>query len=246
MNGTAVIEARRDGCVTHLLLNRPDRGNCLSAKMVQELQEWIARCADEETAVVTLRGAGKHFCTGFDVSDIEAETDDSLVGRFVRIELVLQAIHNAPFVSVALVRGRAIGAGADLVAACEQRWHLGGGPEPTFSFPGAGFGVILGTSRLARLVGHERARRWVRSGRSVNLAEALESGLLQRTVAEGEVGAEMDCLGAEALRLEKPTLSSVHAATRHHQDAGDLYSVASSSARLGLSDRIAKYRRAGK
>lgn len=239
-----LIEVRREGPITHLILNQPDRGNCLSARMVQELQAWIARCTDDETAVVTLRGAGKHFCTGFDLSDIDAETDDSLLGRFVRIELVLQAIHSAPFVSVALVRGRAIGAGADLVAACEQRWCLGDGPEPMFSFPGAGFGLILGTSRLAQLVGHERARTWVRSGRFVKVAEALECGLLQRTVSEDEVGASIDSLRTEALRLEKLTLSSVHAVTRHDRDADNLYRVASSSARLGVSNRIAEYQRA--
>src|SRR3546814_15241911 len=82
------------------------------------------------------------------------------MARFIRIELLLQARQAAPFLTVAVGHGRHIGAGADMFVACQRRIVVG---EAAFRFPGAAFGLVLGTGRLARLVGSASACDWVGS-----------------------------------------------------------------------------------
>ena len=82
---TAALISRRDGDVLHLQLNRPDKGNALSASLVGALAEAVeAATRDVQLRLLVLSGAGRHFCTGFDLSDLDHETDDSLLARFTR------------------------------------------------------------------------------------------------------------------------------------------------------------------
>ena len=82
MSGTELI-SRREGGVLHLQLNRPDKGNALSGALVNALTEAIEAAAqDQHLRLLVLSGAGRHFCTGFDLSNLDTETDDSLLARY--------------------------------------------------------------------------------------------------------------------------------------------------------------------
>ena len=239
----------RDGAVLHLQLNRPDKGNALSGALVQALAEAVdAAMRDEDLRLLVLSGAGKHFCTGFDLSDLDSETDDTLLARFTRVELLLQAVHAAPFTTLALARGRTMGAGADLFAACNERWIV---DDASFAFPGAGFGLVLGTTRLATLVGDTRAAQWIEGGTSIDAAAACAAGLATRQVASDVLDAESAQLQARVSRLDLFTQRGIHtaidAAHRPRGDDGDAQDLARlirSAARPGLRDRIAAYRAA--
>jgi enoyl-CoA hydratase len=240
----AELEVRRqDGC-THLVLQRPQRGNSLSAGLVRVLTQEVEACANDGTRLLVLEGAGSHFCTGFDLSALDEESDDSLLARFVHVELLLQLVHRASFATLALARGRAFGAGADLFAACEQRWIVG---EAQFSFPGAAFGLVLGTARLARRVGTAQARQWVRSGEGFDAQAALQTGFASRLLQEDELKSALASLLSQANRLDDTTMSAVHAASlgsAEAEDAVDLQRLVQSAARPGLRERIAAYRAA--
>ncbi|EHP38309.1 enoyl-CoA hydratase/isomerase [Cupriavidus basilensis OR16] len=239
----------RQGDVTRLTLNRPERGNALSATLVEELAAAVQACSLDGTRLLAIEGAGTHFCTGFDLGDLDRESDDSLLARFVRVELLLQSVHGAPFTTVALVQGRAMGAGADLLAACEQRWVA---PGSSFAYPGAGFGLVLGSARLAQLVGVAAARDWIASGRAVRAEEALASGLASRLVAPPERAAALATLAERARRLDVPTQAAVQAATQgghamaEAARAAQLAELVRSAARPGLKARISAYRAASR
>jgi len=240
----APLEVRKDAGLTRLILNRPGLGNSLSGELVAALSQALGRCHEDGTRVVVIQGSGAHFCTGFDLSRLASESDDSLLARFVRLELLLQQIHQAPFATVALAQGRAIGAGADLFAACEQRWIV---DSATFSFPGAAFGIVLGTSRLAGRVGTGPAREWIRSGATVSAQEALRTGLASRTMGPGDVDAALAALVAAAKRLDPATQAVIHEATLDGgaaESAADLYRLARSAAQPGLRERIEQFRAA--
>ena len=239
----------REGHVLHLRLNRPDKGNALSASLVQALGEAVAAASqDADLRLLMLSGAGRHFCTGFDLSDLDSETDDSLLARFTRVELLLQAVHAAPFRTLALARGRTMGAGADLFAACTERWIV---DDATFAFPGSGFGLVLGTTRLTEQVGATTAMRWLEGGATLDTTAALSSGLANlHTTADG-LAAEQARLVERVHRLDAATQRGIHqaidAARRPRGDAGDaadLVRLVRSAARPGLRDRIAAYRAA--
>jgi len=239
----------REGAVLHLQLNRPDKGNALSASLVAALAEAVDAAARDETLrLLVLSGAGRHFCTGFDLSDLDSETDDSLLARFTRVELLLQAVHAAPFATLALAQGRTMGAGADLFAACTERWIVG---DASFAFPGAAFGLVLGTARLTELVGATEAAAWVQGGQLIDAAAARAGGLATRRIDAAEAAGEQARLLTRVSRLDGPTQRSIHAAVgagrRPRGDAGDAEDLARlvwSAARPGLRERIAAYRAA--
>lgn len=238
----ADIQLEREGHVARLRLNRPTKGNSLSADMVRSISLALEACEADGTKALLIEGEGRHFCTGFDLSDLDAETDDSLLSRFVRVELMLQKVHQSPVLTAAWVHGKAWGAGADLFAACTLRWADSGA---TFAFPGAGFGLVLGTGRLAALTGGATASEWVMTGRTINAEQALRHGLVQMQAPDSTPLLEM--LHTISSRMDPATLRSLRAASAPRSteaDAADLARLVESAARPGLRDRIAAYREA--
>ena len=103
--------------ITTLTLQRPERGNALGPELVEALISAAeAAIADPAVHTLVLRGAGRHFCTGLDLSDLATLSDGDLLLRLVRIETLLALLWHAPIRTVALAHGRTWGAGADLFA----------------------------------------------------------------------------------------------------------------------------------
>ena len=165
------------------------------------------------------------------------ESSDLLL-RLVRIETLLQAVHHAPIPTMAVVRGAAMGAGADLVAACRRRVVVGSG---RFAFPGAGFGIALGTRRLAGRVGPDRALDIVAGGRRLDQDEALAVGLIDAVIPEDAVDAEIARVAATAERLEAGVLATVAGLTLEDGRERDMAALVASASRPGLKDRVVRY-----
>lgn len=238
------IARTRHGAVSVLRLQRAAKGNSLSSELVQQLETAIDACSADGTQAVLLVGDGVHFCTGFDLSDLDAQTDDSLLARFVRIELLLQKWYRAPFITAALAHGKTWGAGADLFAASCQRWAR---PDATFAFPGAAFGLVLGSARLAALTGTGVATDWIASGRRVGADEAHRHGLVSSAPEELDETVCRTRLQSMVGRLDGETLAEMRGATQLRSsadDATDLARLVRSAAQPGVKARIADYRAA--
>ncbi len=78
---TVRLERHDAQALTRITLDRPEKGNSLSAAMVSELVAAVDRCHADGTRVLLVDAAGANFCTGFDLSDLEQEDDDSLLAR---------------------------------------------------------------------------------------------------------------------------------------------------------------------
>ncbi|MFV0474909.1 MAG: hypothetical protein ACK5MQ_11995, partial [Pikeienuella sp.] len=113
-----------------------------------------------------------------------------------------------------------------------------------FSFPGAGFGLVLGSRRLGLRMGAEEAAQLIASGAEIDAARAGALGLVSRVVAEGEIAAALEEETAVAARLEPVTDSSIRGALAEpdHLVDSDLANLVRSAARPGLKDRIIAYR----
>jgi enoyl-CoA hydratase len=131
--GGVSVEIRRLEDVTTLVFNRPRRANALDATTVELLLDATTGATADGTRALGLRGAGRHFCGGFDMEAVLQQSEGDLLLRFVRIEQLLQLVRGAPFHTVACVAGKAVGAGADLVAACAHRLLT---PHSTLRIPG--------------------------------------------------------------------------------------------------------------
>ena len=235
---TASVLAERQGSVLTLTLNRPDRRNALGPDIVEPLLAAVEGAPSDGVRLIVFRGAGRHFCAGFDLANLENLSDGDLLARLIRIETLLQAVRHAPVVTAAVVHGAAIGAGADLVAACEARLVL---KEATFAFPGAGFGIALGTRRLTERVGEGAARDLITSGRRIDAAEALALGLVQRVAGEAELGGVLDPLADRAGRLDPGTQTAIHALSVADGRDRDMAALVASASRPGLKSRVQAY-----
>lgn len=238
-----MLNTARDGGVVTLTLARPDRGNALGPDLVEALLAAVQAATGDPTAGVhtlVLRGEGRHFCTGLDLSDLDQCRDGDLLQRLVRIETLLATLWHAPLRTVAVAHGRTWGAGADLFAACEARLAHAGS---SLRFPGAQFGIVLGTRRLAERVGADRARAVTTEGREWDADQACAAGLadavlpLDATAARAAVDAH--CV---APRVDAATAGVLRAATRADHRDTDLAALVRSAAEPGLVQRVRAYR----
>lgn len=226
-----------------LELNQPERGNALSAQMVRELRSSLQSVfSDQQLDTVVIAGAGRNLCTGFDLGGIENQSDGDLLQRFVEIELLLSELWHAPIRTAAFAKGRTWGAGADIFAACDFRVAQS---TATFRFPGAGFGIVLGTRRLCTRVGETTARRWISANEEIGTPEAWSAGLA--TILTDLDGAE-SWVAADLpkLSVQRATLNDLHRASRADLRDADLAHLVRSAAAPGLRDRIVAYASSGR
>jgi enoyl-CoA hydratase/carnithine racemase len=201
----------------------------------------VAEAEESRARLVVIRAEGRHFCAGFDFSDLDSHSDGDLALRFLRIGRMLQVLRQAPFCSVAVVNGAALGAGADLVAACS---HRVGTRSAWFSFPGYRFGLALGTHRLRSLAGESGARAFLLRDTPISAEEALSRGLLtaliDETAIEGAIG-DLDRVlrgfGPQAI------LDLLRNSSHHDVSAEEELGVLARSLIVpGIRDRIDRYR----
>lgn len=238
MSGTTdeVLFDEVDGHLS-ITLNRPDSVNALGADMVELI---IARLTESrEVRSCVIRGNGKHFCAGFDLSDIESLSDGDLLWRFLRIEVMLQAVYHAPFPIMAMAHGAVIGAGADLFAACWQRLAA---PGSRFRMPGWNFELALGTRRLSRLIGADEARNLLIDSRQIDADKAQQLGLVQRVEATDQWQPQIDSFRERAGVLSAVAVKSMLDLTLVDSRAEDLAAIVETAGRPGLKERILRYR----
>jgi len=238
------LRVERSGATLTLTLDRPDKRNALSPTLVDALLEAVQTACTDGTRLLVLRGEGRNFCAGFDLSDYADASEGDLLLRFVRIEQLLQAVAHAPFETVALAHGRNFGAGVDLICSCDRRI---GAPEASFMMPGLGFGPVLGTRRYAVRVGVVRARRVLGDGLTFDANTALADGFLTDIVAQHDWDTQLTQLQAATLpRLTADTWQRLDAALLPDTRAADMAALVESAAVPGLHDRIGRYREGAK
>jgi len=224
-----------------LLLDRSDKANALDAPAVAGIVDALARVSADPPALLVIEGSGRNFCAGFDFTGFEAASEGDLLWRFVAIEQMLARVRALPCPTVAVVRGGAFGAGADLVAACTFRIGL---PGVRLRFPGFHFGLALGTRALTALVGQQAAREILLSGAVVEQARARAIGLLTHSVDESGLEEALEAIEATHAGLEPPAVALALRNTQPATADADLADLVRSVIRPGLHARIAAYRAA--
>jgi enoyl-CoA hydratase len=202
---TLVIE--RDGPVTVVTIDRPERRNAVDSVCADQLREtFLAFDADDDQSVAVLTGAQGTFCAGADLKGI-AEGDrrpipDDGPGPMGPTRLTL----SKPV--IAAVEGYAVAGGIELALWCDLRVAA---EDAIFGVFCRRFGVPLcdlGTVRLPRLIGHSRAMDLILTGRAVVAPEALTLGLANRVVAPGEARAAAVALAHQLAALPQFCLRS--------------------------------------
>lgn len=236
-NADLEVDDRPDG-TRILTLNRPRRANALSTELVDSLHGALDVADTGGVRALLLRGQGRHFCGGIDLSDIDDETDATLLYRFARIGLLLERIDHAPYLTVARVTGAAVGAGADLVMACTHRL---GTPDASLRFPGGAFDVVLGTHRLSRTAGGDTAARLATTGETVTAEQALEQALLTELTTANLIDERIEEVLRAARHMPATALTSVLRVTHGNDADAALSALVRSAAQPGIRDRMLAY-----
>lgn len=248
-----------------LRLHRAAVGNALSSELVDALHGALdALLPDSSIHTLVLTGSGRHFCTGFDLGGLDATNDAELLARLVAIEQLLDRLWRAPVRTAVIAQGRCWGAGADLVAVCDERLI---GADASFRFPGAGFGIVLGSRRLALRIGLDRSRRLITQGEQLDARSALQAGLASavleaddlpveppgqtaspHAVSDATIARWQRLLGAPPA-IDRETLGRIRQASLRALEGDgasasdhDLAALVRSAARPGLQARIRAYR----
>lgn len=188
---TIVLDAPDNG-VLRLTLNRPDRFNAMTATMFSEL-ETVARSVGDDRDVRTLiiTGAGKAFCSGYDLDEANRLPSLGALGMLdlqERAARALSAIRAVPVPVIAAVNGPAAGGGMSLTLMADIRL---GSPAAKFNAAFVRIGLSagdLGTSwLLPRLIGPSAAAEIGFTGRIVGAEEAERLGLINAMTGEDDL-----------------------------------------------------------
>ena len=171
----------KQGGVTILTLNRPERLNAISGPMLAALTEQLLEAnRDPEVRVVLITGAGRAFCAGLDLK--EQASGGNLGGGFDLREAPPVVLHQMDKPTIAAINGGAAGYGMDLAIGCDIRLAS---DAAKLSAAFTKRGVIPesgGTWLMPRLVGWAKASEIFFTGRTLNADECLELGLVSKVV----------------------------------------------------------------
>ena len=194
----ALVLVSEPGPVRTITLNRPEQRNAVSIGMQGELIAAFGESAkDPECRVLIIRGAGRDFCAGADLGDIaraRTGSDGIRLGRL--LEDLMEAIASHPVPVIAQVHGAALGAGCQLVVACDLAVAAA---DARLGIPSARLGALIGYQSLQRLVmavGPKRAGHMLYSGRIVSGEEAAAWGMVNEAVDAEILAARTDVLAA--------------------------------------------------
>jgi enoyl-CoA hydratase/carnithine racemase len=193
-----MIGVTRDGHVTTLELQRPDRRNALNSELVDGLREAVEKAAAEDVRAIVLTGQGTVFCAGADLSG------DVFAADFPDKAIALnKAIDATPVPVIAAINGPAIGAGVQLAMVCDLRVVA---PDAYFQFPVAKYGLALDNwsiRRLSSLAGYGRTRAMLLAAEKLTADVALQTGMANRigTLADAQEWAK-EIAGLAPLTLQ--------------------------------------------
>jgi methylglutaconyl-CoA hydratase len=184
----------REG-IARITLNRPDKRNALNGELVEALASALAETADDSRVrVVLLSGAGKDFCSGADLAELEKMADagpDASLADARRMGEMFLAMRDHPRPIVAAVRGRALAGGCGLATACDLVLAEEGAE---FGFPEVHLGFVpaMVMTLLRRKVTEGRAFELAVRGERIPAFQAQELGLVNRVFPVGAFEAEVE------------------------------------------------------
>lgn len=196
----ALLLRENDGAVATLTLNRPDQLNALSEELMTALQAELDRIAAEPaTKVVILKGAGRAFCAGHDLRQMQGKRQAPDWGRayymalFAQCSRLMTTIPRLPQPVIAEVHGIAAAAGCQLVATCDLAVAAS---SARFGVNGINIGLFCSTPMVAlsRNIGRKQAFEALTTGEFLSAERALAFGLINRAVPEADLATETRAL----------------------------------------------------
>lgn len=182
------IKVRNEGAAAVLVLNRPERRNAISTRLMGELIEALG-AAERDPAIraVIVTGGPTYFAAGADLNEaLQVQTAAQGMAYFKQWHRLNQCIEELDKPVIAAIEGFCITGGLELALACDLRVA---GEGATFAVTSSKIGTVAGaggTQRLPRIVGVSNALELLFSADPIDAKEAHRIGLINRLVKQGE------------------------------------------------------------
>lgn len=199
-----VLTRQRDA-IFEIILNRPDKRNAINVELFTQFDTAVQQAnRTPGLRVVFIRGEGKAFSAGIDVSSLLGMADRygphwqtrmrAITDDFQR---VLTRLERLELPTIALLHGYCLGLAMELALACDIRLAAAG---TTMGLPETRLGMIPdvgGTTRLVRLVGPARAKEIIFTGRQFDVTTAVQWGIVNDVLPPESLAAKAEELAAE-------------------------------------------------
>jgi methylglutaconyl-CoA hydratase len=165
--------------VVSLTLNRPEKRNALSAKMIEELTGFTSKLTPDTRAVV-IQGAGKLFCAGGDLDWMNNQIKADRLTRISearKLAMMLKALNEIPVPLIGKLHGAAYGGGVGLACVCD---FVISSSNVKFGFTETRLGLIPSTigPYVVGKMGEAKAREVFMSGKTFNEVEAKKLNIV--------------------------------------------------------------------
>jgi enoyl-CoA hydratase/carnithine racemase len=215
------IKLERENSIATLTLNRPDALNALSTEMLQEISQAVAEVAEDESVkALVVRGEGRAFCAGADLLFFDTVFEDiSRLPPYVELlNRCFFQLEELPIPTIAAVHGFTLAGGLELMLACDMALAA---EDARIGDQHANFGLMPGggsTQRLPRRVGMQRAMDLLTTGRWLSGVEAMDWGLVLRSVPADSLDEELEKLLANLRTKSRTGLGWIKSITRQGRD----------------------------
>src|SRR6266700_1174209 len=184
------LVCEREGRLSVITLNRPNRRNALSLGLMTELIDCLdAAQKDRQIRAVILAANGPAFSSGHDLSETVGRDINQYRRLFDVCTELMAKIQSIPQPVIAEVQGIATAAGCQLVASCDLAIAS---EQASFATPGVRIGLFCTTPMVAlsRVIGRKRALEMLLTGELIDANTAADWGLVNRVVGAGQLRAE--------------------------------------------------------
>lgn len=211
-----VVLYETEGRLARITLNRPEKLNAINHELPTELSTAVDRAnADEQVHVIILRGAGRAFCSGYDL-ELYAETPRPTVGSQdmpwdPTLDFKLMYGNTQHFMSlwrsykpvICQVQGFAVAGGSDIALCCDQIIMA---EDAQIGYPPARVWGCPTTAMWVYRLGVERAKRLLLTGDLVDGREAARIGLVSEAVPASQLADRVEALAQHMARIPQNQL----------------------------------------
>ena len=203
---TVLVEDRE--AVRVLTMNRPEKRNALNSELTHALLTAFQEADQAESIhAVVLTGAGQGFCAGADLTEFKGLQDPAAADRRAELTMQLHLVFSRiskPVVSA--INGHAMGGGAGLALAADMAVMAQGAK---LGYPEAKHGIVAAivTANLVRQIGRKAAFELVSLGEAVDAARALELGMVNKVVPDGDAASEAIKIAEKLAAVARPAMA---------------------------------------
>jgi len=214
-----MVEYAAAAGIARITLNRPDKRNAITREMMSALRDALQQSAQDATVrVLLIRGAGKDFCAGLDLSEVlkSAEDGNEALASARRLGDLYIAMRRHPKAIIAAVHGRALGGGAGIATASDL---ILASESAQFGYPEVKLGFIPGIvfTMLQRAVNERQAMELALTGELLSASRAHAIGLINRVYPDSEFDASVESYVA-ALAAQSATAMNLSKALLYATD----------------------------